>query len=231
MVWSHPQVEQITTLEFFPLWTEKNSNHPQVSPCTDTVIQLLISFHQNQMLPFKWCKSNKNPTLLLLISVVWMSKNNKWEKLLNSHLLILNFILKLVLILQKVSSCMDLLVQEKLWWPKPLLITQLQLSLELLVHNLYKNIWVKVQGWSEMSLNWPNKINLQSYSSIKSIPLLQNVSMPKQVLTDKFKESWSSYSIKWMVSNKMLTSKSSCQQTELILWILPYFVQEDLIEK
>lgn len=167
MVWSHPQVEQITTLEFFPLWTEKNSNHPQVSPCTDTVIQLLISFHQNQMLPFKWCKSNKNPTLLLLISVVWMSKNNKWEKLLNFRSLILNFIRKSVSILQKVSSCTDLLVQEKLWWLKPLLITQLQLSLELLVHNSYKNIWVKVQEWLEMFSNWPNKINLQLFLSIK----------------------------------------------------------------
>lgn len=175
MVWSLLQEEPITTLESFPLWTEKNSNHRQVSPCTDIVIQLLIFFHQSQMLPFKWCKSNKNLTLLSLISVVWIPKNNKWDKQLNFHSLIQNFIHKSVLIHQRVFLCMDHLVQEKLWWPRQLQITQQRLLSESLVHNSYKNIWVKVQEWLEMSLNWLKKISLRSSLLIKLIPLPQSI--------------------------------------------------------
>ena len=174
MVWLLLREELITTLESFPLWTEKNSNHQQVSPCTDTVTQLLIFFHQSQMLPFKWCKSNKNLTLLSLILVVWIPKNNKWGKLLNFHSLIHNFIHKSVLIHQRVFLCMGHQVQEKLWWPRLLQIIQQQLLSELLVHNSYKNIWVKVQEWSEMSSNWPKKISLQSSLLIKLIPLPQS---------------------------------------------------------
>lgn len=55
--------------------------------------------------------------------------------------------------------------------------------------------------------------------------------MLKPVLIEKYKESWSSCSIKWMVLNRMSMWRSSCQPTERILWIQPCCVLVDSIEK
>ena len=130
MVLSLPQAEPITMSESSLLWTENNLRHPPVSPCIDTATQLSISSHPNLMPLSKWCKFRKNPMLPSLISVVVMSKNNKWDKPSNYHLPTLSFTHKSVLTHQKVSSCMAHQVQEKLWWLRPLLTIPLQLSSE-----------------------------------------------------------------------------------------------------
>lgn len=117
--WLHPPAELTTMLEYCQLWTGKNSSHRQVSPCTDTVTLLSIFYPHNPMRPFKWCRSRKSLMSHSLISVVLTPRNRKWGKPLNCHWLILSFIRKSVLTLQRVYSCMDLQVQERPWWPRP----------------------------------------------------------------------------------------------------------------
>ena len=55
--------------------------------------------------------------------------------------------------------------------------------------------------------------------------------MRKLEQTGKFKEFWSNCWIRWTVLSKMWMSRWLCQLTDMILWILPCWDLEDLIEK
>lgn len=140
MDWLLPPGELIIMLGFFPRLIAKNLRLPPVLLCIGIVILLLIYCHPSLMLPSRWCKSRKNLMLPLLILVGLILRNNKWEKQSSYHLPIQNSIPKLVLILQKVFLCTDLLEPVKLWWPKLLPTWQLPPLSELLVLSSCKNI-------------------------------------------------------------------------------------------
>merc|ERR1712088_255779 len=74
---------------------------------------------------------------------------------------------------------------ERQCWQKLLLIIQQLHLFELLVLNLSKSTWEKVQEWSEMYLDWPRKILLLLFSLMKLMLLPLNVLTPKLVPTGK----------------------------------------------
>lgn len=111
-----------TTLESWVLWVEKILNQIVELLFIDHLTLLLTSFQLILTLQFKWWRWERDQMSLMLISVEWIFKSKKSKKLLSYHLLIQNFILKLVLTHQEECFYMVHQEQEKQCLLKLLLI-------------------------------------------------------------------------------------------------------------
>jgi len=95
--------------------------------------------------------------------------------------------------------------------------------------NSSRNISVKAPAWFVSSSRWLVNMPHLSSSWMRSTPSAARVVVAEVIV--RCREQCWSFSTNWMVSNPHKTSRSSCAQTELIFWILPSFVPEELIER
>ena len=168
--WNHPVQSPCTSIPMhWLMFYHQRQTHPlqcwvlMKSPTfhTGTVVRDVIN--DVVMVSLYWW-------LISAILVVWTLRNKKFVKPLNFHWLIMNSTSKLVLIHHVVSSCTVHQVAER-WvfhipwlitddvifrqcWQRLLLIIQQHHLFVLLDQNLFKSIFVKVQGWSETSSDW-----------------------------------------------------------------------------
>lgn len=150
----------------------------------------------------------------MLISVGLRLKFNKSRRLLSYLWPILKCMKIWVSSLQRVSSCMDNPVPEKLFLLRLLPVKLLPLSWESSDQNLFKSTWVMDPNSSENSLKPLKKIHPPSSSSMKSMPSVPRDTILIPEAKKKFKELCSNFSINWTVSTLTPKSKSSWPPTK-----------------
>ena len=155
----------------------------------------------------QWWLFKINLMLLTMILEDVKSNCKNSEKLFKCLCWLLKSSLILVLIHQKVSCFMVLLVQEKPWQQELLLTEQMLLSSESLDLNSFKSTLERVPEWSDKFSKWQEPKRPALFSLIKSTLLEEPDLMMDQEVIMRSKELCFKLSTKWMDLNQGVTLK------------------------